>query len=301
MKVVHIANVPLMEITHAREGSLSYHRMLEGRPGDPGNFVLTVSKLSPEYKAPRHKHNFDQFRVRLTGEYDYSADGVMSEGGLGYFPEGTPYGPTADKTGTGGYGLLCQFGGSSGHGFMSHDELSNQVVELKKRGEFKSGVFTAFDADGKKYNQDSYEASWENWAKRRIEYAKPRFAKPVFMEPENFDWRASKAESGVEHKHLGTFNERNTRIGMLRVRPGASAALDERSIYFVMSGKGECRGETCIKYSAIWIDQGEQGLITAADSMEIIHLGLPDLSDFAQAPKRSESAAAPKMAAVMSA
>mgnify|MGYP003351718513 CR=1 FL=1 len=79
MKISHIADVPLMEITHAREGSLSYHRMLEGRPGDPGNFVLTVSKLSPEYNAPRHRHNFDQFRVRLTGEYDYSC---TSEGTL---------------------------------------------------------------------------------------------------------------------------------------------------------------------------------------------------------------------------
>lgn len=299
MKISHIADVPLMEITHAREGSLSYHRMLEGRPGDPGNFVLTVSKLSPEYNAPRHRHNFDQFRVRLTGEYDYSADGVMCEGGLGYFPEGTPYGPASDKTGTGGYGLLCQFGGASGHGFMSHSELSAQVKELKKFGEINKGVFTAYDAQGKKYNQDSYEAAWEHWAGRRIEYAKPRFAKPVFMEPSNFDWVASRTESGVEHKRMGTFTERNTRVGMLRIKPGATAELEERSIYFVMSGSGLCNGETCIRYSAIWVDQGESGSITGTDTLEIIHLGLPDLSDFANKSVLQTAAAAPKMAPVM--
>ena len=299
MKVVHIADVPLTEIVHAREGRLCYHRMLEGEPGDVGNFVLTVSELSPEYKSPRHKHNFDQFRVRLSGDYDYAGDGVMPEGGMGYFPEGTPYGPASDKTGTGGSTLLCQFGGSSGHGFMSHRELSANVEQLKKRGEFKNGVFTAYDTQGNKYNQDSYEAAWENWAGRRIEYVKPRFAKPVFMEPANFDWRASKTETGVERKLMGTFTERNTRVGMLRIQPGASAQLEERSIYFVMSGKGQCNGETCIKYSALWVDQGERGSITASETMVLIHLGLPDLSDFAGRREQSEAAAAPKMAAAM--
>jgi hypothetical protein len=298
MKIVHIADVPLMEIVHAREGNLKYHRMLEGRPGDPGNFVLTVSNVGGDYKAPRHKHNFDQFRVRLTGEYDYAADGVMSEGGLGYFPEGTPYGPASDKTGKGGWGLLCQFGGSSGHGFMSHGELSANVTELKKRGTIEKGVYTAYDANGKKYNQDSYEAAWENWAGRRVEYAKPRFAKPVFMDPANFDWRALRDQPGVEAKHMGTFNERNTRIAMLRLQPGASVKLEERGIYFITSGRARCVDQQCIKYSAIWVDEGESGSLVADEITEIIHLGLPDLSDYAKQPRKAESASAPKMAAL---
>ena len=121
------------------------------------------------------------------------------------------------------------------------------------------------------------------------------------MEPENFDWRASACEPGVEHKRMGVFTERNTRIGMLHIQPGASAQLDERSIYFVTSGTGQCNGQTCIKYSAIWLDHGERGAIAATEVLELIHLGLPDLSDFARKPRQSTSAAAPKMAAVMSA
>jgi hypothetical protein len=42
---------------------LKFKNLLEGIAGTPENFWLTVARGDGHFFSPRHKHNFDQFRV----------------------------------------------------------------------------------------------------------------------------------------------------------------------------------------------------------------------------------------------
>ena len=45
------------------------------------------------YYTPRHRHNFDQIRMVMEGKFAYAGRKTMRQGSIGYFPEGTYYGP----------------------------------------------------------------------------------------------------------------------------------------------------------------------------------------------------------------
>ena len=89
MKVVHIDNVPVEEIQHVREGVFRSRRLLTGDPNSPGNFALQLVNTPETYYSPRHRHNFDQVRYQIEGDFDFTSDGKMHPGDIGYFPEGT--------------------------------------------------------------------------------------------------------------------------------------------------------------------------------------------------------------------
>jgi hypothetical protein len=177
------------ERKRVRPGGLESHRLMVGTPGTPGNFFFALGTTHSDYTTPRHRHNFEQIRLQYRGEFDYDRDGKMKDGTVGYFPEGTFYGPS--KSGDNSQVLILQFGGASGSGYMSHDEYAQGLADLSKRGTFHDGIYTWIDEAGKKHNKDGYEAVWEESRQRELVYPAPRYERPVFMRPENFDWRAS--------------------------------------------------------------------------------------------------------------
>ena len=118
--------------TQLRQGEIKAYRLVEGDPGSPGNFALRLVNIAGDFLSPRHRHNFDQFRMQLEGTYDYGPDGTFTPGSIGYFPEGVYYGPQTSSGDT--WNLLLQFAGASGSGYTSEAEGNRAADELKQTG-----------------------------------------------------------------------------------------------------------------------------------------------------------------------
>lgn len=272
IQVIDLESVPMVVRPHVREGVLRSRRLLTGESGAPDNFSLQLS-FTPTYYSPRHRHNFDQVRYQLEGVFDFALDGEMKPGWVAYFPEGTHYGPQSCQTGSST--LVLQFGGASGSGYLSAEQYEQAAAELAKRGTFAKGVYTQVKPDGGKINKDAYEAVWEQVNGRPLKYPGERYLRPVFMDPESFEWIPIEDQPGASCKHLGEFSERRTRIALYKIEPGASLKLDERSIYFVVAGAGMVDLRAFQRHATIHLGVGEQATAIASEPTELLQIGLP--------------------------
>ncbi len=167
---------------------------MEGKPGTPGNFKFSLSRLGTDYSGPRHRHNFDQYRYMIEGESDYGQDGPLKAGMLGYYPEGVHYGPQVNETDI--YCAVLQFGGASGSGYLLPREVKAGMEELKQFGEFKDGVFHRREGVPGKRNMDAYQAIWEHVHGREMHYPKGRYAAPISLDSAHFDWAPVQGRQG---------------------------------------------------------------------------------------------------------
>jgi len=276
MKIVQVDDVPRNRGLEHRGGTFFSRTTAEGTPGTLGNFKFSLSELGTDYSGPRHRHNFDQFRFMLEGESDYGQDGPLKAGMLGYYPEGVHYGPQVNKTPI--FNAVLQFGGASGSGYLLPREVKAGMEELKTFGEFKDGVFHRREGSGKR-NMDAYQAIWEHVHGHEMVYPKGRYDAPIFMDSANYEWVPVKGGKGVFEKLFGVWTERRIEAGMLRLAPGASHEVAGRGVYLVLSGAGACDGKALQKFTTVYLDQDERATITASETTELLHYGLPDLSD----------------------
>jgi len=139
MKIVHGDQVEWKRGLQHRGGTFHYRHLLNGKPGTLDNFAINIGQLEGDFSSPRHRHNFDQFRIQIEGAMDFDRNGNMTAGMIGYFPEGAAYGPQISKGRS--VNAVLQFGGASGGGYLSQGEVDEATVALKKIGTFKDGVF----------------------------------------------------------------------------------------------------------------------------------------------------------------
>jgi hypothetical protein len=276
IRVIDVESVPMLARAHVRAGDFSSRRLLDGREGSPGNFSLQLGLTPDSYFSPRHRHNFDQVRYQLEGEYDFSSDGVMKPGTVAYFPEGTYYGPQSSSVRS--LTLVLQFGGASGNGYMSPEQYDRAAAELRQLGTFANGAYTVIAPDGGKTNKDAYQAVWERVNGRPLVYPRERYSRAVFMQPENFDWVAIEGQPGASCKFLGEFSERRTQIALYRIESGASLSLAGHSIYFVASGSGLAGAQEFRRQTTIYIEGDAPADITAREMVEVLQIGLPRFS-----------------------
>lgn len=273
MKVLSIESIPLSERTnHARQGKFLYHQLLEGDENASDNYSLQLVRTFGDFYSPRHRHNFDQIRVQIEGECDFTRDGTMRTGTVSYFPESTPYGP--QKNDGEALVLVLQFGGASGNGYIAEHLYHDAVGELKKTGAFKDGFYTAA---GETRGKDAFEAVWEHINGRPIEYAMQRYSTPAFMHPDAFQWTVASGMEGVAFKALGTFTERKVELSLVRLEPGASLPLTGRVLGFVTAGEGKLGDATLTRHTTLELALGESALITAVTELEVFVIGLPPL------------------------
>jgi hypothetical protein len=284
MKIVQVEDVPSVRGLEHRGGTFHAKTPVEGTPGSPDNFKFSLSRLGTDYSGPRHRHNFDQFRYMIEGESDYG-DGSLKPGMLGYYPEGVPYGPQVNKTEI--YGAVLQFAGASGSGYLLPREVKAGMEELKKFGTFADGIFTRAEGVPGKRNMDAYQAIWEHVHGREMVYPKGRYSAPIFMDSANYTW--VRVADGISEKLFGVWTERRTEAGLLRLEGGASHEVEGRGIYCVLSGTGECEGNPLKQYTTLFLKYGERALLHATETLELLHYGLPDLSDLAAAWKSSRA------------
>lgn len=262
-----------------RGGGLATKRLLAGEENTPDNFRLTIGRDRGGHENPRHRHNFDQIRMSIKGTLSIADGKDLEEGQIGYFPEGTYYGPQKPAQ-TERITLVLQFGGASLSGFISTRQMQQGYDDLSRSGEFKGGVFYR-DAGGGRKSQDAFEAIWEHVCGRKLTYPPPRYDEPVLMTPSGFGWVEDANNPGIVRKLLGVFTERGTRIEMLRLAANASIALGEdgaRILVFAFSGAGHSGGEDWSEHSAWQIEAGETATIAATAAAELLIITLPKLA-----------------------
>jgi hypothetical protein len=259
-----------------RGGGLAVKHLLAGEEGSLDNYRLVMGRDNGGHESPRHRHNFDQVRMTLQGTLSLAPGKDLHEGQVGYFPEGTPYGPQKDPLAE-RIALVLQCGGASGSGYISTRQMKEATHALAAEGEFKGGIYYRRDGAGRK-QQDAYEAVWERCNGRKLDYPPQRYVEPILMTPASFAWVPDKAAPGVERKLLGVFTERGTRLEMIRIRPDAAATLaagDGRILTFALSGAGICGAERWSRHSAAEIAPGETARFAADEAAEFLVITLP--------------------------
>lgn len=236
-----------------------------------------VSNTFDDFDSPRHRHNFDQVRVQLQGDADFSRDGTMRPGMVAYFPEGVYYGPQriAGESLT----LVLQFGGASRSGYVSEAAFQRGIAELKQHGTFERGVYKVAKPEGGTRNQDAYEAVWEHINGREMCYPTGGYPGPVFLQPEEVDWARDAEAPGVRRKHLGTFSDAGTVLSLLALDAGAEVEVPANTIVFVLEGRGLMGAEgegDWEKYSSLYSGRAPSRLRADAPS-HWVQIQLPRL------------------------
>jgi hypothetical protein len=256
-----------------RSGEIRFHDVMSGTEGTPENYGLQVVHVLDRYATPQHRHNFEQVRVMLDGEFGFGPGQVQRKGSVGYFCEGTYYTQNGDRPST---TLLLQMGGPSGQGFMSRAQLLRGIAELRERGSFAEGVYTWVDEQGKKHNQDSYEAVWEHVHGRRVAYPKPQYLGPVLLEPERFAWKP--AQPGVDVRELGAFNGCGLSLVQWRLQAGAEFTPDASQqpvLLFALEGSGRAADQDYRRWTSLEIGRGERVALAATSATEWFAFRLP--------------------------
>ena len=261
MQTMHAAEVEWGKVSGHRSGGIDFKRLLQGTPGTPDNFELSIVRTTGDYYTPRHRHNFDQVRLCLEGAMNYAPGKDLKAGTVGYFPEGTFYGPQSDSSVS--IILLLQMGGSAGYGFMGYQQLTDGYKKLSGLGRFDGGIFCRHTADGRVVRQDGYEAIWEDVNGRAVQYPPPRYQEPVIIYPDSFGWLATR-DPGFELKHMATFGERALNIGEIRATRGSRHKVDRHrapELLFVESGsiRDVTSGEVLDTHSAFRVDPADTG------------------------------------------
>ena len=273
-QILNLSDLEIIERVHARGGKFRYYPLLSGKDGTAGNFFLQLSYTYSDFDSPRHRHNFDQVRVQLEGDADFSRDGVMKPGMVGYFPEGVFYGPQSIPGES--VTLVLQFGGASRSGYLSESEFQRGIAELKETGTFERGVYKVAKPEGGTRNQDAYEAVWEHMNGRELRYPESRYDKPVFMRPDAAAWTADDRQHGVARKHLSTFSEAHTRLTQVSLDAGAELAVPPNTIVFVLQGSGSTAAGKWEARSSLYTGNAASGM-HAEHASQLIQIELPRL------------------------
>ncbi|MER6976133.1 hypothetical protein [Streptomyces carpinensis] len=243
MRVSKASDTDSERVGTMREGTLDQKHLLVGEDGSPNNYDLNMGLTGGGgWRTPRHRHNFDQIRYVIKGRLPYTENDVLEEGWVGYFPESVHYGPQERPEGL--RTMVLQCGGASGAGYLSVAQREAVNAELAKAGEFKKGLYHYTDANGVSQTKDGSEAIFEHATGGKLEFATPRYTDVIAMNPEAYDWQ--KDDSGVCEKWLGSFTERDLRIGFLRLDSGAvyqAGQFPSIEILFQINGRVSAGGE----------------------------------------------------------
>lgn len=245
---------------------------LAQRGGEGRSFEFNIVQFGgDDFYSPRHRHNFDQIRIGLTGETSYGEKQLIRPRMIGYFPEGTWYGPL--EVNQPSVQAILQFDGASRCGYVSYDLLDKATEELRKEGTFSGGFYEPHN--GSKI--DGYQASWERATGRSMVYPERRFLSPIYMNIDAFAWVGE--EGSVRRRTLGEFGERRTKISMLEVPEGERVEVglpDQTVITFVLTGAVSHNGESLGEWSAVRTEESDRTEITGtAKVSELIQLHLP--------------------------
>jgi hypothetical protein len=238
MRASQVSAVDADQVGSMREGVLTQKHLLIGEDGSPNNYDLNTGLAgSGGWRTPRHRHDFDQIRYVIKGDYPYMDGRVLPEGWVAYFPESVYYGPQDRPEGL--QTMVLQLGGASGNGYLSVAGRDAANEALKAKGEFKGGKFIHVGDDGVQHEQDASEACFEFATGRKLAFAEPRYNDVIVMNPDAYAWIPEGAD-GVSIKWIGAFTERNAQIGFIKLDADAvyeAGMLPQTAILYQTKGR----------------------------------------------------------------
>jgi hypothetical protein len=278
MRIVEAANAPDWNArSTALAGVASVKTLLEGAEDTPGNYRMNFGSAEEGWDVPRHRHNFDQMRFPISGEFEYLPGKILPAGWVGYFPEGVWYGPQTRRTGL--LMLLLQFGGASGGGYLSKRQRRGAMDALEQKGHFEKGTLQYIDREGR--SVDEYQAFWNEIRGTEFVYPAPRYNDLVLMNPESFAWIPQSGAAGIAYKWLGTFTERKTRVAFVRAHSGATLTINpgpSTRLLFMSKGSASHDGRDYAKYTAFSIEPTDAAVaMKAVEDAEFFYIELPEL------------------------
>lgn len=267
--------IPWKPVGGHRGSRKSGAELIKGREGTPGNFrVVLVRDQGPGSTGPRHRHNFEQVRLPLEGRKSAGPGQWIGEGEIGWFPEGVYYGP--EEAAGPSLALTWQFGGPSGHGYLSAAQEAAAAAELANTGTFKAGRYYA--PGGGPEGQDSYEAIWEHVTGRRIAYPPGTRTGPLVTSYRDLSWVPDPAWPGTERKLLPGTPPGGPQAEFARLAPGAAwPAGDWPAAVTVIVLRGEVRiaGHTAGPLSGFAVSGPGSLTATATAGAELVAVRLP--------------------------
>lgn len=277
MKIVQAAEQKWLanQLRH-RKGNILIKDLLEGEDGSPENYKFFLSKESADFYSPRHRHPWDQIRFCLDGSVPIGPRKTVDAGEIGYFPEGVHYGP---QDGDYRFVAILQFGGASGQGILSADQVNRGFDELSGEGVFEDGVFRRKSDTGKR-NQDGYAAVWAKITGHEMINPPPRYKEPVVMNPAHFAWRPVLGATGVAQREIGSFSERGMRIDFFRLDKSARRivpATPHLRLLYVVKGTGNCGRHPYRRHTSMELAPGEVVRFTPKSTTELLSITIPSV------------------------
>ncbi len=264
-----------------RNGNRVSKILLTGREGAPDNYKLGLSSggSSDEWTTPRHRHTFEQIRIPLMGDYVIKKDEVLPTGWVAYFPESVYYGPQIKS---GNLTMLAlQFGGPSGHGYLSAQQrkTATDAMQADGQGAFVNGTYSWTDDNGQRHNRDSSESVEAKVRGHDIDYPEPRYNDIIMMNPDSYTWIDDEGLPGVSRKQLGTFTERDVQVAFVRVDKGAALPFgteNSSEVLFLREGVVTHDNRSYDMHTAFGTDADEAPVtLTAVEPSELVYIKLP--------------------------
>jgi hypothetical protein len=196
-------------------------------------------------------------------------------GSVGYFPAGTEYGPQYIEDAE---QLLIQWGPT----LVSKADNDAAIMRLKKRGEFRAGMYEYVDAAGCLQRVDSLQAIWEEAFGRPLQIPPRRYSQMVLADTNAFDWGPGE-QPHLQHRRVGRFGADDLVIDVVRwTADGALDLLAERtSLLFVSAGDIQIDGVHRGPGTAAFSDHGHDDRIIGAVGTELLLIGFPVLLEVA--------------------
>jgi hypothetical protein len=272
MEVNAMSGVDWLPVEHnVRGGRVDFKLVREAEllPGvNSSTLMIKYHEAEDVFTAPRHRHDFEQIRIALSGRQDYGSGDIAEGGWVAYFPAGAFYGPEVIN---GASILLIQWSDF----WVTREQNNRAIEELRKLGEFKGGIYSYVDADGKRKQKDGLNAVWEHVYKRPSSFPTPKYPSPILMNPDAFEW--VKRNDVLSEQVLGRFTERDLILSKVRwdVRGRYELPADRTYCVFTLSGTVRVDGVDYGPETAVWSDFGEDGSLEAEAGTEAFSIAFP--------------------------
>lgn len=272
MQVVDTEAVPWKPVAvNARVGDVESKFIREGEllPGvgftsDCYNYVGGENIFT----APRHRHDFEQIRISMSGRQDFGRGQILEEHWIAYFPAGAYYGPEEID---GASIFQIQW---SDH-WVTRAMHEKAYAELKERGEFEGGKYRNVDESGQMVERDALNAIWEHVFEQPSAIPIPRYPDPILINPDVFAYvRATPTHST---KVLGRFTERDLVIMKVRWDADGQWELPADRTYCMFTTVGEIYTDG-LKYgksTVVWSDVGARESVSGSEGTEALVIGWP--------------------------
>jgi hypothetical protein len=283
MQLIDTESIPWKPVAvNARVGAVESKFVREGEllPGvgftaDCYNYVGGEAIFT----APRHRHDFEQIRISMSGRQDFGRGQILEENWIAYFPAGAFYGPEEIDGAS-----IFQIQWSDY--WVTRAMHEEAYAELNEKGDFDGGKYRNLDESGQQIERDALNAIWEHVYQRPSAIPTPRYPDPILINPDAFDYL--KVSPTHSTKVLGRLTERDLMMMKVRWEQDGCWELPADRTYcmFTTAGEIQAGGATYGVHTVVWSDAGERESIDGREGAEALVVGWPTMQF---APIRSAS------------